>query len=211
MNESQSCAPNVTRLARAAALVAVVVASTVLLHGQGVAPFQGDFPVEELAARRNHVLDAIGPQAIAVLQGAAGVDGFKVFRQSNEFYYLTGVETPHAYLVLDGRTRRTTLFLPRRNEALERGTGTVWSAEDRAELMRLTGVEEVAPVEVLSRQTFGAMLRDPRPVLYVPFSPAEGEAQSRPFPEPARGTLSVARAPQPHADPRHTADDQEPA
>jgi Xaa-Pro aminopeptidase len=130
MNEPQSCEPGVTHLARAAAFVVAVAASTVLLHGQGVAPFQRDFPVEELAARRTRVLDAIGPQAIAVLQGAAGVDGFKVFRQANEFYYLTGVETPHAYLVLDGRTRRTTLYLPRRNEALERGTGTVWSAED---------------------------------------------------------------------------------
>jgi Xaa-Pro aminopeptidase len=37
----------------------------------------------------------------------------------------------------------------------------------------------VAPVERLSRETFGAMLRPPRPVLYTPFSPAEGEAQSR--------------------------------
>ena len=179
MNEPTSGGASVTHLARSAARVVAVVASTVLLHGQGVAPFQRDFPIEELVARRNRVLDAIGPQAIALLQGAAGVDGFKVFRQSNEFYYLTGLESPHAYLVLDGRTRRTTLYLPRRNDALERSTGTVWSADDRAELRRLTGVEEVVPVEQLSRQTFGAMLRDPRPVLYVPFSPAEGEAQSR--------------------------------
>jgi len=179
MNEPTSGGASVTHLARSAARVVAMVASTVLLHGQGVAPFQRDFPIEELVARRNRVLDAIGPQAIALLQGAAGVDGFKVFRQSNEFYYLTGLESPHAYLVLDGRTRRTTLYLPRRNDALERSTGTVWSAEDRAELTRLTGVEEVVPVEQLSRQTFGAMLRDPRPVLYVPFSPAEGEAQSR--------------------------------
>ena len=46
-------------------------------------------------------------------------------------------------------------------------------------MQRLTGVEAVAPVELLSQQTMGAMLRPPRPVLYVPFSPAEGEAQSR--------------------------------
>ncbi len=160
-------------------LVAMLLASAVLLQGQGVAPFQDDFSAEEFVARRNRVLDAIGPQAIALVQGASGVDGFKVFRQSNEFYYLSGLESPHAYLVLDGRTRRSTLYLSHRNEASERSTGTVWSAEDHAEVKRLTGVDDVAPVELLSRQTFGTMLRAPRPVLYVPFSPAEGEAQSR--------------------------------
>ncbi len=168
-----------THRSRFGPLVAMVLASAVLLQGQGVAPFQDDFPAEEFVARRTRVLDAIGPQAIALVQGAAGVDGFKVFRQSNEFYYLSGLESPHAYLVLDGRTRRTTLYLSHRNEALERGTGTVWSAEDHAEVKRLTGVDDVAPVELLSRHTFGGMLRAPRPVLYAPFSPAEGEAQSR--------------------------------
>ena len=109
-------------------LLILGLTSAVLLHGQGVAPFQTDFPVEEFVARRNRVFDAIGPQAIAIIQGAPGVDGFKVFRQSNEFYYLSGLESPHAYLVLDGRTRRTVLYLSHRNEALERSTGTVWSA-----------------------------------------------------------------------------------
>lgn len=165
--------------ARLVTLLTLVLASAVLTRGQGVAPYQTDFPVEEFAARRTRVFDAIGPQSIAVIQGAPGVDGFKVFRQSNEFYYLTGLESPHAYLVLDGRSRRTALYLQHRNEALERSTGTMWSVEDHAEVKRLTGVDDVAPVELLSRQTFNTMLRDPRPVLYVPFSPAEGEAQSR--------------------------------
>jgi len=160
-------------------LVSLAIASTALLRAQEAPPFQSDFPVEEFAQRRGRVMDAIGTGAIAVVQGAPGVDGFKVFRQSNEFYYLTGLETPHAYLVIDGRTRRTTLYLSHRNDALERSTGKMWSAEDAAEVTRLTGVDAVAPVELLSRQTFNAMLRPPRPLLYVPFSPAEGEAQSR--------------------------------
>jgi Xaa-Pro aminopeptidase len=166
-------------MARPVVLVVLVLAATVLLRSQGAAPFQSDFPVDEFAARRGKVMDAIGNQAIAIVQGAPGVDGFKVFRQSNEFYYLTGLESPHAYLVIDGRSRKTTLFLTHRNAALERSTGTVWAAEDDAEVQRLTGVDAVLPVERLSRETFNAMLRPPRPVLYVPFSPAEGEAQSR--------------------------------
>jgi Xaa-Pro aminopeptidase len=168
------------RITRLLPLVGLVVASAGVLRGQGVAPYQTDFPATEFAERRGRVLEAIGSQAVAIIQGAPGVDGFKVFRQTNEFYYLTGLETPHAYLVIDGRTRRSTLYLPHRNEAIERSTGTMWSAEDAAEVARLTGVDVVAPVERLSRETFtGTMLRAPRPVLYVPFSPAEGEAQSR--------------------------------
>jgi len=37
---------------------------------------------------------------------------------------------PAAYLLLDGRTRQATLFLPPRNERLERNEGKVLSAED---------------------------------------------------------------------------------
>ena len=55
----------------------------------------------------------------------------------------------------------------------------MWSAEDAAEVTTSTGVDAVAPVDLLSRQTFNAMLRPPRPRLFVPFSPAEGEVQSR--------------------------------
>lgn len=161
-------------------LVSLAIASIVILGAQELPPYQTDFPADEFAQRRARVMDAIGAEAIAVVPGAPGVDGFKVFRQSNEFYYLTGLETPHAYLVLDGRTRRTTLYLSPRNDALERSTGRMWSAEDAAEVTRLTGVDAVANVALLSRQTFtSTMLRAPRPRLYVPFSPAEGEAQSR--------------------------------
>jgi Xaa-Pro aminopeptidase len=164
---------------RLALLVALAIAYVAFPLAQDRPPFQDDFPADEFVQRRGQVLDAIGRNAIAIVPGAPGVDGFKVFRQSNEFYYLTGLETPHAYLVLDGRSRRTTLYLPQRNAALERSTGRMWSAEDADDVQRLTGVEAVAPVALLSRQTFGAMLRPPAPHLYVPFSPAEGEAQSR--------------------------------
>jgi Xaa-Pro aminopeptidase len=59
------------------------------------------FPAAEFAARRARVREAIGPRAAAVLQGAALSGGFEVFRQANEFYYLSGIEVPHAYLLID--------------------------------------------------------------------------------------------------------------
>ena len=164
---------------RRVVLLAALIVSATLLRAQERPPFQTDFPAEEFAQRRTRVMDAIGADGIAILQGAPGVDGFRVFRQTNEFYYLTGLETPHAYLVLDGRTRKTTLFLTPRNEALERSGGAMWAAEDKADVIALTGVDAVEPVDRLSRLTFNAMLRPPRPKIWVPFSPAEGEAQSR--------------------------------
>ena len=44
---------------------------------------------------------------------------------------------------MDGRTRRVTLYLPRRNPRLESAEGKVLSVEDATEVKRLTGVDEV--------------------------------------------------------------------
>ena len=82
--------------------------------------FTSDFPAEEFAARRAKVYDTIGAEGIALVQGAAAPEGYLRFRQANDFYYLCGVEVPHAYLLLDGASRRATLFLPHRNERRER-------------------------------------------------------------------------------------------
>jgi Xaa-Pro aminopeptidase len=142
--------------------------------------YQDDIPATELAARRARIYDAIGRQAIAVVQGARGLAGFSVFRQSNEFYYLTGVESAHAYLVLNGRTRTSTLYLPHRDEARERNEGKVLSAEDAALLTQLTGIEQVRGLEALSRDLVSAdLVRPPALTLYTPLSPAENGNDSR--------------------------------
>ncbi|HCW06693.1 MAG TPA: peptidase M24, partial [Cytophagales bacterium] len=51
------------------------------------------------------MFDAIGSQAIPIIQAGSSVRGFEPFRQTNEFYYLCGLETPQAYLLLDGRNK----------------------------------------------------------------------------------------------------------
>jgi Xaa-Pro aminopeptidase len=130
-------------------------------------------PADELVARRTKVIEAIEPTAVAVLQGAPPVRGFEVFRQSNEFYYLTGLAVPGAYVVLDGQAKRAALYLPRRDPALERAEGRVLSAEDAAEVMALTGVEAVHPIDSLLAHVSRGRL------IYTPFSPGEGRYQSR--------------------------------
>ena len=161
------------------ALVLVVLAANVAA-GQH---YQRDFPPEEFQARWQKVFDRIGESAVAVVQGMPLTDGFTLPRQYNTFYYLCGIETPGAYLRLDGRTRRVTLYLPKRNEALERAEGKVLSAEDGELVKRLTGVDEVMPVDAMTDPEWpsGAPAAGVRRVapIFAEFSPAEAAGQSR--------------------------------
>lgn len=137
------------------------------------------FPPEEFAARRAKVYDQIGNSAVALVQGAALPEGFGVFRQANDFHYLTGLETPHSYLLLDGRTRRTTVFLPHRDEARDRSQGKTLAAEDVEEVRNLSGADAVFGVEMLSVQLAAMQIRLPAPAVYVPSAPLQGVMGSR--------------------------------
>jgi Xaa-Pro aminopeptidase len=109
---------------------------------QGPPLFATELPKEEFAARRAKVLQRLDG-GVAVLQAATETASYEKFRQSNQFYYLTGVPTPRAILVIDGRAKSTTLFLPPTNEAMERSEGPLLSAGPAAEA--LTGIEHVRP------------------------------------------------------------------
>ncbi len=147
--------------------------------------YQADFPPEEFRGRWNGVFDRIGPQAVAVVQGVPATNGFQLPRQHNSFYYLSGVETPGSYIILDGRTRRVTLYLPPRNAALEAAEGKVLSADDAELVKRLTGVDDVQPTSVMAQGNWpagGGGRRGGGPglqAIYAEFEPPEGYAQSR--------------------------------
>lgn len=92
--------------------VVILLILPVVANGQSAPFYQSHFPPEEFNARWQKAFDLIGDRAIALVQGAPKANGFIFPRQSNEFYCLCGIETPHAYLLLDGRTRNVTVFLP---------------------------------------------------------------------------------------------------
>ena len=104
--------------------------------------FSTMLPKEEFAARRAKVFEKIG-EGVAVLQGATETSSYEKFRQSNQFYYLTGVPTPRAIVVLDGKAKSTTLFLLPTNAAMERSEGPLLAPGAAAE--QLTGIEQVLP------------------------------------------------------------------
>ncbi len=142
--------------------------------------FTESFTPQEFAQRRARVFDALGSGAVAVVQGAAAPRGYTRFRQTNEFFYLTGIEVPGAYLLLDGTTRRASLYLPHRNSGRERSEGKLLAAEDGGFVRDTLGFDGAYGPELLAEHLARlARTRPALPTLYTPLSPAEGMAESR--------------------------------
>ena len=142
--------------------------------------YQTDFSIVDFQERRSQIFEAIGNNSIALIQGAASIKGFKVFRQTNTFYYLCGLESEHAYLLLNGRTKTSTIYLPNRDKARESSQGKILSAEDADLVKKLTGVERVRGHGSLSNDLVGTgLINRGAPYLYTPLSPAEIGNDSR--------------------------------
>ena len=165
-------------------VIAASAALTVSTLAQPVFIGTDIFPPDEFAARRAKVMERIG-DGVAILQGATERPGEQPFRQNNQFFYLTGVVEPRAIVAIDGRSKRTTLFLPPLNERREQrmfGPG-LHPGDDAA---RSTGVDAV-----VARSEFAAMAatfeRDRR-TIYTTFRPEVlGEAS-------ASDAVALARA-----------------
>jgi Xaa-Pro aminopeptidase len=146
--------------------------------------FTNLFPPAEFAARRVEVMKAIG-DSVAILQGTTERPGEQPFRQSNQFFYLTGVVEPRAILLIDGRKKTSTLYLRPRDERREKmmfGPGLYPGPE----AVRATGIEAVLPRDQF-RAAVAELARD-RVAIYTPFRPEVlGSASSF-------DTMALARA-----------------
>lgn len=161
-------------------VMALFVCAMTPLLSQDKYHYQTDFSIENFSQRRQVLLNAIGTDAIALIQGASGLAGFSVFRQTNSFYYLTGLATDHAYLLLNGKNGQTTLYLPHRDEGREKGQGKILAAEDADLVKELTGVAQVKALEFLAADLLlTGLIKADAPSLYTPLSPAETGNDSR--------------------------------
>jgi Xaa-Pro aminopeptidase len=115
--------------------------------------------------------------ALVLVRGAP--PSTSTFRQHNELYYLCGVEVPNAYLEIDTREARSTIYLPHSNEAAERSGGRRLSAEDGDAVRELSGVDEVRPLEELAAVLGRRIKRRVSPVVFTPLAPAEGRRGTR--------------------------------
>jgi Xaa-Pro aminopeptidase len=173
---------------RAAAGTAAILCITSTVSAQY---YQTDFPAEEFRARHARLFEQIGANAVAVVQGMPQTEGFTLPRQHNTFYYLSGIETPGAYLLIDGRTKKVTIYLPGRNPRLEAAEGRVLSAEDVDLVKRISGVDEVRPLSEMTGTNWPLAQVGPSsaaggrgrggtaPAIYAEFSPPENLGQSR--------------------------------
>ncbi len=108
-------------------------------------------PKEVYKQRRQRLAEMVG-EGTLVLWGAddSRSDGdVGTFRQSSDFFYLTGVELPNAVLVLRPKEETEALFLPPRDPAVERWTGPKWGpGQETADALGFDEVFSVQPSEV---------------------------------------------------------------
>jgi Xaa-Pro aminopeptidase len=126
--------------------------------------FTNVLPPDEFASRRARVMEKIGGGA-AILLGATEPPGEMPFRQGNQFFYVSGVVEPRAILLIDGKTKRTTLFLNPRNAQRENSMYGPGLAPGE-EAAKATGIDAVLPRSEF--QAVDALANDGRPI-YTPF------------------------------------------
>lgn len=106
--------------------------------------------LEELAARRKRVAEAIGPKSILILFSAEPRvytnDVDFPFRQENNLYYLTNLNQRRATLVLvpGNGVLSEILFLPKRDPRAETWTGHMYSAQEASELSGIKDILEAS-------------------------------------------------------------------
>ncbi len=138
-----------THHAPLAALSAALLLSTVV-EAQVGSP-AGAVPVEALEARRQNLLRLVG--STPVVLGASRLKDPETeypqdsdFRQSNDFFYLTGLETPGAWLVLNlPEPGSQVLFVEPRDPSQEMWTGPKLGPGPEAQAR--SGLEDVRSTE----------------------------------------------------------------
>ncbi|MBD3184449.1 M24 family metallopeptidase [Candidatus Poribacteria bacterium] len=129
--------------------------------------YQTDFTLEEFSTRRKKLCEAMEDNAFALLQGAPGPMGSDSFYQYKDFYYLCGIETPRAYLLIEGRNGHTTAFLPHISQVEQQSTKPVACFENADLVCKLSGVDAVLGWEDLGQYLNRAS------TIYMPFEDGE--------------------------------------
>ena len=174
------------------AALAVAASTPAPAFGQEGSP-AGPVPSRFLEARRARLLESlqgrvavIGADRLRDIEGDYPQDSD--FRQDADFFYLTGLEEPEAWLVLNaGRAGAQVLYLMPRAPANETWTGKRLGTGPEAS--RLSGIEDVRDLGRFDEDLAGWLTRGARVVV------SPGNAQNRALIEP-RLTQSAAQVEQ---------------
>ncbi len=125
------------------------------------------FDKAEYAARRARLIEKI-PDGVAILLGATPATGYGEFVQNNDLMYFAGVEIPNAALIIDGRSKTSTLFFTitdsgARNEGI--------SLDLVRNAAAVTGIERVSPIDQFTPTL--SRLAGSGAVLFTSFKPEE--------------------------------------
>jgi Xaa-Pro aminopeptidase len=132
-------------------------------------PAGAHVPLDEYAARRARLMDLV-PDGVAVLPGATEPVASVPFRQNNDFFWLTGVEVPGAWLVVDGVARRSTLLYTLDEHGAREAGLPLGLVRDPA---AATGMEVVLGDTAQELDALLTGLVGRSPVLYAPHAPME--------------------------------------
>jgi Xaa-Pro aminopeptidase len=99
------------------------------------------------AGRRAALLAKL-EEGIVLVRGLPPPREYVPFRQDKVFWYLTGVESPDAALVMDVKAKTQILFLPKANPIAELWNGERWDTGDPW-VKEATGFEDIRPIDDL--------------------------------------------------------------
>jgi Xaa-Pro aminopeptidase len=137
------------RIFRSAVFALLVVTYSGTVAAQEGSP-AGRVPTSFLEARREALVEAL--QGAPAILSSAGPRGEYAqdsdYRENNDFFYLTGIEAPGGWLVVNGGdSEEVVLFLPPRSPARERWTGGKLGPGPEAR--SVTGLTDVRSTEEL--------------------------------------------------------------
>jgi len=120
----------------------------------------GPVPVANLSARRADLLTRL-KNGVAIIASSheRDLDEYPQdsdYRENDDFFYLTGLESPNSYIVLIARDTlepQVYLYLPARDTAQERWTGPLLGPGPEASA--LTGIAEVRAADLAHKQIRG--------------------------------------------------------
>ena len=143
-------------------VVTLVVGSTASAGPGGLL-----FEKAEYAARRARLAERI-PDGAAIILGATPATGYGEFVQNNDMMYFAGVEIPNAALIIDGRTKTSTLFFTMTDVAARNEGISLDLIHDAA---AVTGIERAVAIEQFTPAL--SRLANMGAVLYTSFKPEE--------------------------------------
>jgi Xaa-Pro aminopeptidase len=110
-----------------------------------------DFDKSEYVSRRQRIAQSIGSNNAALFQGAPRpTSAHPVFVQSKVFCYVSGILIERSYLLIEGDSAKSTLFVPKDN--ISNVAGGELSAEAKSEICSLMDIDEILVVEDLQNK-----------------------------------------------------------